>query len=204
MAFSSEPPRASPADLILSTSRRNPKVRARASLAGEAVARDSTRRTGRRSAGAWKSMVQLDAEAARGRRAWPPCPRPSRATGRLMTRKDLRRPRARARPRPAPSSTKCPALPSMTGTSGPSSSTRTLSMPSPLSAASRCSTVPTFTPSLPRVVASAVSTTYCAVAGMATGAGQVHPDERRCRGRPGRAAASGSPARPSAAPPHAS
>ena len=41
-------------------------------------------------------------------------------------------------------------------------------MPSPASAASRCSTVPTFTPSLPRVVASEVSTTYSDRAGMLT------------------------------------
>ena len=39
-------------------------------------------------------------------------------------------------------------------------------MPRPLSAASRCSTVPTRASPLPRLVASAVSTTNAAVAGM--------------------------------------
>ena len=51
------------------------------------------------------------------------------------------------------------------GTSGPSSSTLTLSTPMPISALSRCSTVPTLTPSRPSVVASEVSTTKSPRAG---------------------------------------
>ncbi len=51
-------------------------------------------------------------------------------------------------------------LPSMMGTSKVSTSTIALSMPRPLKAESRCSTVCTRVPFTPRVVASVVSVTF--------------------------------------------
>jgi hypothetical protein len=61
-----------------------------------------------------------------------------------------------------------PALPSMIGTSGADSSTKALSMPSPASADSRCSTVDTVAPPAASVVPSVVSVTLVARAGMST------------------------------------
>jgi hypothetical protein len=61
------------------------------------------------------------------------------------------------------------ALPSITGSSGPSISIRMLSMPSRTARASRCSTVPTVASPRPSLVASAVETTSLERAGISTG-----------------------------------
>src|SRR5512134_362912 len=61
------------------------------------------------------------------------------------------------------------ALPSRIGSSGASRSTKALSMPRPLSADIRCSTVWTFAPSLISVDARRASPTSSARAGMSTG-----------------------------------
>ena len=60
------------------------------------------------------------------------------------------------------------AEPSRTGISGPSTSTRQLSIPIPTSAAITCSTVETRAAPTPTVVLSLVSTTFPLVAGIST------------------------------------
>ena len=61
-----------------------------------------------------------------------------------------------------------PALPSIRGISGPSTSIIRLSNPSPATAERRCSMVATLVPFLKRVVERVVSPTYSKIAGIIT------------------------------------